>query len=77
MSIQELFRFRKNKIIELYIFKFHDIITWDVNAESVNEIWLNYVIFQQKKFHQKILQKLRPENQFQALLHLQRIKHNY
>ena len=32
--------------------------------------------FKKKSFHQKIIQKLRPENQFQALLCLQRIKQN-
>ena len=30
--------------------------------QSVNEIWPVYVILQKKKFHQKTLQKLRPEN---------------
>ena len=30
--------------------------------QSVNEIWPVYVILQKKKFHQKFLQKLRPEN---------------
>ena len=30
--------------------------------QSVNEIWPVYVILQNKKFHQKILQKLWPEN---------------
>ena len=36
-----------------------------------------FVILQEKKFHQKFLQKLRPENQFHALLRLQRIKNNF
>ena len=45
--------------------------------QSINEIWPVNVIFQKKKIPQKILQKLRPENQFQALLCLQRIKHNF
>ena len=44
--------------------------------QSVNEIWPVYVISQNKKFYQKIPQKLRPENYFQALLSLQKIKHN-
>ena len=30
--------------------------------QSVNEIWPVYVILQKKKFHQKFLQKLWPEN---------------
>ena len=29
---------------------------------SVNEIWPVYVILQKKRIHQKIPQKLRPEN---------------
>ena len=29
--------------------------------QCVNEIWPVYVILQKKNFHQKILQKLRPE----------------
>ena len=45
--------------------------------QSVNEIWPVYVILQKKKVHQKILRKLRPGNQFQALMCLQRIKHNF
>ena len=32
------------------------------SKQSVNEIWPVYVLIQKKKFHQKILQKLRPEN---------------
>ena len=31
-------------------------------TQSVNEIWPVYVILQKKKFYQKTLQKLRPEN---------------
>ena len=45
--------------------------------QSVNEIWSVYVLLQKKKIHQKIVRKLRPENQFQALLCLQRMKHNF
>ena len=30
--------------------------------QSVNEIWSVYVMLQKKKFNQKILEKLRPEN---------------
>ena len=30
--------------------------------QSVNEIWPVYVILQKKKFHQKILQNLWPDN---------------
>ena len=44
--------------------------------QSVNEIWPVYVISQKKKIYQKIPRKLRPENEFQAPLSLQRIKHN-
>ena len=33
--------------------------------------------YKRKKNHPKIIQKLRPENQFQAFLYLQRIKHNF
>ena len=42
---------------------------------SKHRIWPVYVILQ-KKDYQKILQTFRPENSFQALLCLQRIKHN-
>ena len=45
--------------------------------KAVNEIWPVYAILQKKKSHQKILQKLWPENWFQALLCLQRIKHKF
>ena len=45
--------------------------------QSVNEIWPVYVILQKKNFHRKFLQKLWPENLFQSLLCLQRIKHNF
>ena len=45
--------------------------------QSVNEIWLVYVILQKKKFHQNFLQKLLPENQFKALLCLQRMNNNF
>ena len=41
-----------------------------------NETWTVYVIFQGKKIYQKILQQIRPEKEFQALLRLQRIKRN-
>ena len=44
--------------------------------QSVNEIQPAYIILQKKKKFKKYLQKLRAENQFQALLCLQRIKHN-
>ena len=40
------------------------------------EIWPISIILQKKKIYLKILQKLRPENYFQTLLCLQRIKHN-
>ena len=30
--------------------------------QSVNEIWSVYVLLQKKEIHQKIVQKLRPEN---------------
>ena len=34
--------------------------------QSVNGIWSVCVILHKKKFHQKILKKLRPENYFQV-----------
>ena len=39
-------------------------------------IFGHYILYK-KKFGEKILQKLQPENQFQALLCLQRIKYNF
>ena len=36
-------------------------MSWEV-MQSINEIWPAYVILQKKKFYQKILQKLGPEN---------------
>ena len=40
-----------------------DILHFNDNGtRSVNETWPVYVIFQKKKFHQKILRKMRPEN---------------
>ena len=35
-----------------------------------------FMSYYERKIHQKILQKLRPENLIQALLCLQRTKHN-
>ena len=40
---------------------------------SGNEIWSEYVTLQSKIFYQKILRKIWPENQFQALFNFQRI----
>ena len=80
---------RENKILEFCIFKFHDVIkclsikqiyfteSFGKQIQSVNEIWPVYVILQKNKFHQKFLQNLRPENQFQALLCLRRMKCNF
>ena len=45
--------------------------------QSVSEIWPVYVILQKKKCYQKNMQKLRPENKFQAILCLQRMKHKF
>ena len=44
-----------------------------VSKQSVKEIWPVYVILQEKKFNEKVLQKL----QFQVLRCFQRIKHNF
>ena len=45
--------------------------------KSVNEIWPSLCHITKEKLHQKILQKLRHESKFQALLCLQRIKRNF
>ena len=81
------FRSRENQVLEFQIFRFHDAIEYlSINQEihfiewfgrwtqSVNEIWPDYVKFQKKSFHLKIMQ--RPENYVQTLLCLRRIKHN-
>ena len=41
--------------------------------QSGNEIWPVYVILQKKKFYQKIVRKMWPGNQFQALFNFHRI----
>ena len=41
------------------------------SKQSIHEIWPVHVILQKKNVHQKIMQKLRPENYSQALLCLQ------
>ena len=59
------FSSQENHILRFYVFEFHDVIKClDIKQEiqSVNEIWSVYVILQKKKFYQKILQKLQPEN---------------
>ena len=57
---------RENQILEFYIFKCYDVIKrLSIKQEihfTVNEIWPVCVILQKKKFYQKFLQKLRPEN---------------
>ena len=60
---------RENQMLEFYNVKFHDVIKCLMKFDEmkfVNEIWPVCVILQKKKFYQKFLQKLRPENQFQA-----------
>ena len=54
---------------------FH-LITWEVNTVCLLNL-ANLRNIAKEKNCQKTLQKLRPEQQFQTLLCLQRIKHNF
>ena len=90
ISLQKLFLFSRKsnfRILHFQISWRHQMhkhktrntfhwITWEVNTVC----WWNLASLchiTKKKIHQKFLQKLRPENYFQVLLCLHRIKHNF